>query len=586
MEGVGERAPRLGYRPGLDGLRAIAVAGVFLYHARVNWLPGGFLGVDLFFVLSGYLITSLLLVEWDAKHVIDLRRFWARRARRLFPAVVVVVLASLILAAIFARDDLSRTRGDAVSSLLYYTNWHEIIASHSYFAQVGRPSLLQHLWSLAVEEQFYVLWPLLLVPGLVMLGRKRFAILVVAGIAASTAEMWLLYNPDDPSRVYYGTDTRAALLLMGILLAIAWPLFERLRGRFVLGLELFGVAALAATVLLFRQLNDFGPTLYRGGDLAAAFCFAVLIAAAAHPASRLGPVVGWGPLRWVGERSYGIYLWHFPILMLLRPGVDVRWTGPGLVVVQAALIVLTAELSFRFVEQPIRTGRLQRRLAERPRRRLVALGVTAALAAAFGALFATPSASSGIPSVLTASTSTPVVFHPGRLPHQLVPTVEKPKAQPLPPRVLAIGDSVMLGCSSALRTELHGRVLVDAVVGRQVEQAVSRIEHYRHSKAGLPPAVVVQVGDNGPTWYQDLVRLRRVLRGVQRVVLVNVRVDRSWENQVDLQLGSFARVWPQARIADWYGHSKDNELSDGVHPWPYACTTYAQVIATALQQPS
>src|SRR5579862_5532372 len=186
MEGVGERAPRLGYRPGLDGLRAIAVAGVFVYHARIDWLPGGFLGVDLFFVLSGYLITSLLLIEWDRRHVIDLRRFWGRRARRLLPAVVVVVLASLILAAIFARDDLTRTRGDAVSSLLYYTNWHLIISSHSYFATVGRPSLLQHLWSLAVEEQFYVVWPLLLVPGLVLLGRKRFGLLVVAGIAGST----------------------------------------------------------------------------------------------------------------------------------------------------------------------------------------------------------------------------------------------------------------------------------------------------------------------------------------------------------------------------------------------------------------
>src|SRR5579862_964272 len=190
MEGVGERAPRLGYRPGLDGLRAIAVAGVFVYHARIDWLPGGFLGVDLFFVLSGYLITSLLLIEWDRRHVIDLRRFWGRRARRLLPAVVVVVLASLILAAIFARGDLARTRGDAVSSLLYYTNWHLILANHSYFVRMGNPSLLQHLWSLAIEEQFYVIWPLILVPALVLLGRRRLPFVVVASIAGSTALMW------------------------------------------------------------------------------------------------------------------------------------------------------------------------------------------------------------------------------------------------------------------------------------------------------------------------------------------------------------------------------------------------------------
>ncbi len=588
MEGVGERTPRLGYRPGLDGLRAVAVAGVFLYHARLHadgngLLPGGFLGVDLFFVLSGYLITSLLLVEWDARHVIDLRRFWARRARRLFPAVVVVVLVSLILAATLARDDLAKTRGDAISSLLYYTNWHEIIASHSYFAQTGRPSLLQNLWSLAVEEQFYVLWPLLLVPGLVLLGRKRFGLLVAAAVAGSTAEMWLLYNREDPSRVYYGTDTRAALLLMGILLALAWPLLERLRGRRVVPLELAGVAALAGTVILFHQLEDFSPTLYQGGDLAAAFCFAVLIAGVAHPASRLGPIVGWAPLRWIGERSYGIYLWHFPVLELTRPGVDVSWTGPGLVVAQAALIVLAAALSYRYVEQPIRTGRLQRRLAERPRRRLFALGATAALAAAFGALFATPAPASSVANEL-GSTPVALYFHPNRLPGVLDPRLPKSKPTQLPPRILAVGDSVMLGCSTALQLQLH-HVRVDAVVGRQVEQAVTRFEHYRHS-GGLPPAVVVQLGDNGPAWYQDLVRVRHVLRGVPHVVVVNVRVDRSWEGEVNQAIASFLRGWPQATLADWYGKSSDSELSDGVHPWPYACTSYARVIAAALQQPS
>src|SRR5689334_4184892 len=178
-------APHIAYRPGLDGLRALAVAAVFLYHSRIDWLPGGFFGVDLFFVLSGYLITSLLLVEWDAGTRIDLRRFWLRRARRLLPALVVVVLAALLLAAIFARGDLARTRGDAVSSLLYYTNWHLILANHSYFVRMGNPSLLQHLWSLAVEEQFYVIWPLLLVPGLVLIGRKRLPLVVITGVAVS-----------------------------------------------------------------------------------------------------------------------------------------------------------------------------------------------------------------------------------------------------------------------------------------------------------------------------------------------------------------------------------------------------------------
>ena len=383
-------APHIAYRPGLDGLRAIAVAAVFLYHARIDWLPGGFLGVDLFFVLSGYLITSLLLVEWEARNRIDLRRFWLRRARRLLPALVVVVLASLALAAIFARQDLAHTRSDAVSSLLYYTNWHEIAANHSYFNLMGNPSLLQHTWSLAIEEQFYIVWPLLLVPCLVLVGRKRLPMLVIAGIAASAALMWILYNPGaDPSRVYYGTDTRAFLLLMGILLALVWPWIERLRQAVPL-LELLGVSALVGAVLLFLRMHEFNPTLFRGGDLAAAFCFAVLVAAVAHPRTGIGEALGVFPLRWVGERSYGIYLWHWPIIVLIA-GVNAR-PSVGIVVAEAALVLAVAALSFKYVEQPIRTGSLQRRLAKHPRRyRLEVMGAGAlGLAVAFAILFVTP----------------------------------------------------------------------------------------------------------------------------------------------------------------------------------------------------
>ena len=346
-------APHIAYRPGLDGLRAIAVASVFLYHSRIDWLPGGFLGVDLFFVLSGYLITSLLLVEWEARNQIDLRRFWLRRARRLLPALVVVVLGSLILASIFARQDLARTRSDVVSTLLYYANWHQIIANHSYFNLMGNPSLLQHTWSLGVEEQFYIVWPLLLVPGLVLVGRKRLPMLVIAAIAASAALMWILYtNPNNPSRVYYGTDTRAFLLLMGILLALVWPRIEGLGRRALPVLELLGIAALVGSVLLFLQMQEFNPTLYQGGDLAAAFCFTVLIAAVAHPRLGIGQALGVAPLRWIGERSYGIYLWHWPIILLVA-GVNAR-PSPGVVVGEAAIVVAAAALSLIHISEPTR----------------------------------------------------------------------------------------------------------------------------------------------------------------------------------------------------------------------------------------
>jgi peptidoglycan/LPS O-acetylase OafA/YrhL len=596
------KAPHLSYRPGLDGLRAIAVAAVFLYHARPHasgsgYLPGGFLGVDLFFVLSGYLITSLLLVEWEARGRIDLRRFWLRRARRLFPAVVVVVLAALVLAAVFARDVLSSTRGDALSSLFYYTNWHEILANHSYFARMGRPSLLQHLWSLAVEEQFYVVWPLLLVAALVVLGRKRLPLLVVAGIAGSTTLMWLLYNPyGDPSRVYYGTDTRAQELLVGILLALAWPLVERIRRRIPL-LDLVGLAALVGTIVIFRTVWDFEPRLYRGGMLAYALVFVVLIGVVAHPQSRLGPALGIAPLRWVGERSYGMYLWHWPVIALMRPGVDVSWTGPQLVVVQAAVVVVAAALSYRFVEQPIRSGRLQRRLAQvQLRRRLELVGAgTVALVASFCVLFVTPSALSPVALYVNpppARAATPAQFEPGRFLEPNLGGTQKPpkpktkhKTKPTAPaadRILAIGDSVMLGCTSQLATALHHRARIDATVGRQIDDTITDLDRYR-ARHQLPRTVVIQIGNNGPLWYRDLVRLRQALRGVQNVIVVNVRNATSWEQESNHAIANWVKSWRAAHVADWYGHSKDSMLSDGTHPWPSACTIYARLIAATVR---
>ena len=579
-------APHIRYRPGLDGLRAVAVIGVFAYHARIDWLPGGFLGVDLFFVLSGYLITSLLLVEWEARNRIDLRRFWLRRARRLLPALVVVVLGSLVLSAIFARQDLARTRDDVVSSLLYFQNWHLIAANQSYFVARGNPSLLQHVWSLAVEEQFYIVWPLLLVPCLVLLGRKRMPMIVIAGIAASAALMWILYNPyGDPSRVYYGTDTRAFLLLMGILLALVWPWIER-AARALPVLELLGVAALVGTVLLFRQMQDFNPTLFRGGDLAAAFCFVVLIAAVAHPKTGIGQAMGVAPLRWVGERSYGIYLWHWPIILLMA-GVNAR-PGIGTVAAEAAIILAAATLSYRFVEEPIRRGRVQRRLAETPRRRrLEVLGAAAAaLAAAFAVLFVVPKAlnpvhlyaSPGPAKAATKPSPGDTAPHPSTTPQ---PVVEHKHALPAG-RMLALGDSVMLGCSSELKAALRHRVRVDATVGRQILDTVKELNRLR-SKHRLPKTVVIQVGNNGPLWYRDLVKLRHALRGIPDVVVVNVRNDTSWQDESNQALVNWLHGWHAAHLADWYGASTAKMLQDGTHPWPYGCAIYAQVIADALR---
>jgi hypothetical protein len=377
---------------------------------------------------------------------------------------------------------------------------------------------------------------------------------------------------------------------MGILLALVWPWIERLR-RAVPLLELLGIAALIGTVLLFLKMQDFNPTLYRGGDLAAAFCFVVLIAAVAHPRTGIGPALGIAPLRWIGERSYGIYLWHLPIVLLLRPGVDIPWTGPGVVVLQAAIVVTAAAVSFRFVEEPIRSGRLQRRLGQYSRRfRLEVVGAGAlALVTAFAILFVTPSSLNPVsayvspPKVRAATHPSQTGIEP-RLHRISRQSGQKRKKQPALPsgRILALGDSVMLGCSSELKVALHHHVRIDATVGRQIKDTVNELQRLRRHHR-LPKIVVIQVGNNGPLWYQDLVRLRHALHGIPDVVVVNVRNSTSWQDESNHALVSWVRGWPAAHLADWYGSSTNKMLQDGTHPWPYGCAIYARVIADTLR---
>ncbi len=627
---VTSRPPTIGtqlpYRPGLDGLRALAVAGVVLYHAGVSWMPGGFLGVDVFFVLSGYLITSLLLAERRRKGSVGFKAFWMRRARRLLPAVLLVVFVCLLATSTIARDDLARTRGDAIASVVYLTNWHLIDASYSYFNSFGRPSLLQHLWSLAVEEQFYLFWPLVLMGSLKLLGRRNTIVLTVLLALASTALMWGLYNPDrDPSRVYYGTDTRAATLLVGALLAFAWPLGgfrDEVSRRAARTLDGAGCVALLAVMALFVRTQDYDPWLYHGGFLAVALCTAVLIAVVVHPAASLGRALGSAPLRWIGVRSYGIYLWHWPVMMLSRPGIDVPWRGTFVVLAQIAVTVGLAALSYRYVEMPVRSGGAQRRLRawldrHTPRERLrwtagsvagfvLVLGLTLGLPApgsnVGSAQTATPAALARVSSLAGALGAGAAGNGSGSGSGATAAGSElsggvalgdggdtdagagdgDPGSLPNGP-ILALGDSVMLGCAPVLEQRLGSRLRVDAVVGRQAVDTISRLAEYR-AHGDLPPTVIVQIGDNGPVWYSNLQRLREVLSGVQHVVLVNVRVARSWQGEVDKALAEYVSSWPQAVLANWYSHSSESLLVDGVHPSVAGRAIYAGVVLEGLRE--
>jgi len=357
-----------GYFPGLDGVRAISVIAVLLYHAEVSGMKGGFLGVEVFFVISGYLITSLLLGEEERSGAVSLRQFWIRRARRLLPAMYAVVLATLVVSALFLREELASLRGDAVAAIFYVSNWSFIVAEKSYFEASGRPSLLQHLWSLAVEEQFYLLWPVLFVGGMRWLGRRRFVWAILGGAAASWLLMVVLYgdgsSAEARNRVYLGTDTRASGLLIGCALAFVW-MPRRIRsdraGRHAgLILDVAGVLALVGIGWMFAATSQFSNLLYRGGFVVLALLTAVVIAAVVHPASHLNQVVGCLPLRWLGVRSYGIYLWHWPIFQLTRPGLDVPFDGGALFVLRMGLTLAVAAMSYRYLEQPIRQGGLGR----------------------------------------------------------------------------------------------------------------------------------------------------------------------------------------------------------------------------------
>ncbi len=350
--------------PGVDGLRALAVATVFIFHAGGTWLPGGFLGVDFFLVISGYLITSLLVAEQRSGGRIDLWRFWLRRVRRLIPALLLAIAGTLVAMLILHWDEVPRLKGATLSAFAYVTNWYFIFADVPYVEKFGRPNVFTHLWSLAVEEQFYLFWPLVLAVILIVLKLRPWAIgvLAVAGAAFSTAWAWHLYDPYAlPWRIYYGTDTRAVGLFVGIVGAILLPP-SRLRpiasaaGRW--GMEIIGLAALAGVLWCMFSIDEFENRLYQGGMLMLAIPAIVLIIVSAHPQTLLGKFWGLPALVWIGARSYGMYLWHWPVLMLTRPGDDVSISGAPLVAIQIMLVVGISALSYRFVEQPIRRNGL------------------------------------------------------------------------------------------------------------------------------------------------------------------------------------------------------------------------------------
>jgi len=598
------------YNAGLDGIRAIAVLGVIAYHLNFGWAGGGLLGVAVFFVLSGYLITDLLLAQLRRHGARSFRQFWLRRARRLLPALFVMLIVVTVWATLLDRAQLPGLRSDFLPAVFYFSNWWYIFHHVSYFAQYGPPSPLGHLWSLAIEEQFYLVWPLVLLAALRWVHDKRVLIATILTLAAGSAiEMALLFTPyTDPTRVYDGTDTRAFELLIGAALAVALPrgrTFRPLTPRARTVLEATGAAMVVGILVMYFFTGQYEPFVYRGGMVLLSVCTALLIAVCVHPGTRVARVLGVGPLRWIGERSYGIYLWSVPIIVLTTPTGSKENLLRDLLEVVAIFVV--SALSWRYVEEPIRHGALGRLWAE-ARIRWASHDLSAlvpgkkGLATASSVCAATVICVLGLSGVVTGAVqpgSTVKTVLPPAHRHPLPPHAERRSngrtkttvgnttpAAPAGEGVTVIGDSIMVDASSYLQQMLPGAI-IDAKVGQQLYQVLTQVPQLK--KAGdVGDRLILELGTNGYYSVTQLEALLHALGPMKKIVLVNTRETRPWEQAVNQTIATVAKTYPNTTMVDWYDIGAEHPQyfePDQVHLDPQGAQFFASLLVHALETP-
>jgi peptidoglycan/LPS O-acetylase OafA/YrhL len=576
---------------GIDGLRAVAVILVVLFHLLPGALPGGGLGVDVFFVISGFLITGLLVEERAESGRIRFGAFWARRARRLLPALVILLLVCTSAALVIGGDVLVGIGRQVLGATTFSSNWLAIANGSSYFADTA-PELFKNLWSLSVEEQFYLVWPFVVL--LVIFIRPRWArfTIFVALAAASATAMILLYSPTiDPTRVYYGTDTHSFGLALGAALAVAtsgmrthpleWPRWSRRLFQYT------GTTALVALIALAVLLPTDAPPTFRGGLALVAVLSALAILGSIVPGSLLGAVLDIPPLRWIGARSYGIYLWHWPVLVLVMAAAP-RWqdspaTAWLVGTVTVAVTAAAAALSYRFVERPIRrlglrawANRLWRVGARRTLRIAVAGIIALAVVAGSGA---TALAIVRAPTVGQAQAD----IKAGQV------VLAKAKYLPPPPvgapgsNLDAVGDSVMLASAPELREEYPG-MYIDAVVSRQMNALPAIVQGLKDS-GQLRPILVVGLGTNGPIARATLDQVHEILGPNRQMVVVNVEEPRGWEGEVNTTLSQFASDYQNVELSDWYTAISPHIsilARDQIHPGPTGGRIYTAALHDAL----
>jgi peptidoglycan/LPS O-acetylase OafA/YrhL len=575
------------YIPSIDGLRAIAVVAVILYHLNISWIPGGFLGVDLFFCISGYVITRQLLDSVAAKGGLDLREFYLARTRRLLPALLFMLVGASIIIALWAPDSVHRFLTDLPYVLTGTENWHLVAIHQDYFSSIGRAPLLQHTWSLAVEAQFYLIWPLVI--GLVLhyFGKQRVAIAslfiaISSGIALFLFSISLDSNgssavADRIGHIYFGTDTHSLGLFLGATLAVSWVpqnLHNQISKRaqdFVDGIGVIGLLGLLATFLFISETNSASYRL--AFPLAAVFGCAT-ITSLVHPASRFAPLIGSTPLIWIGERSYAIYLWHWVIFQVTRPSADLAGQTWAIDIARLLLVMLLADISLRFIEAPIRRGQLANWIRGRryrrksvQRRELAFLAITPVLIVC---LLVATSVSAEKRDLARINSDRQLQKVTGALPTQ----------QSL--GIWLTGDSIILGSRSKLAAK-YSLALVNARVGRQIGELINVVQHDKSGRSGDP--VVFDLGNNNHLTAADVENLFGLLKDQPKMIVVNTAVPRSYREDNNRIISEVVSKYPNARLVDWNALSAGHPEyfgPDGVHLSDLGSTVYVAAITEAL----